>query len=110
MHDVTNIEPSYPNDFVDVLLVFDQDLPPEGTLQDRGDVHEYLVGQARRSKEQIVTWLTRLHLWDEVRDLGEPNSFSMIPCTCSRRVAALIADAPGVEAVVPDHMPLSFTE
>lgn len=95
---------------VDVLLLLDSEEPETQPEDDRGVAYDFLIEESHRAREQLIGWLKGQGLWDEVKELGEPNAFNIIPCICSSRVAALIHQAPGVGLVTPGDIPIGLIE
>jgi hypothetical protein len=86
---------------VDVLVVVRPPAREIPAMPDRSAEYRYLVESTQRAKDRLIDWLKDSSVWDEVEEVGEPNAFHIIPFVCSRRVAALLEKAPGVEGVAP---------
>jgi hypothetical protein len=84
-----------------------QQFPP---AMDRGARYRSLMQGAQRAQDQLISWLKRMSVWDEVAEVGEPNVFNIVPLTCSYHVASLLEKAPGVTAVTPADAQVDMIE
>ena len=97
-------------DVIDVLVVMKQSaLGPNGKF-DRGAECRVLLKEAHHARERIIEWLKDHSLWSEVKEVGEINTFNLIPLARSERVVAALKNAPDVEAVVPADIPLDLIQ
>ena len=97
-------------DMINVLVVVTKSSRERNEPWDRGTEYQSLVEETQSAKECLIAWLKDLSVWNEVKEVGEVNAFSIIPFTCSPRVAALLKDAPSVQAVAPADFPIDLIE
>ena len=76
----------------------------------RGAVYRAMLEDAEKSRDRLIAWLKERSLWKEVQQIGVPNAFNMLPLTCTKHVAALLPQAPDVEAVAPADTPIGLID
>jgi len=95
---------------IEVLVVMRPPVHKPTIPSDRSTEYQRLLGETQQARDQLINWLKNLSAWDEVDEVGEPNAFNIIPFVCSPRIASLLENAPGVEAVTPADAKIELLE
>lgn len=88
-------------DWITVLVTVKHPSAESLVELDRSERRQVLCSNAKKRYEEIVEWIDEQNVEAEFGRIGSPTLFSTITMVCTPRGARLLANAPGVERVVP---------
>ena len=83
-------------DLVQVMVTIDRPEPESLVGCNRQEKFDILLKNAQRHRSELVEWIQKQNLDDEVARVGAPTSFNLLFVQCTPHAALQLAHAPGV--------------
>ncbi len=100
---VEPIGPVLADDIHTYTVMLERPTSEELADYDRAEKYRLLKGMSVESAEALRTWIDENGLSGDVQKIGNPTTFSVLFVTGTERLGEELANAPGVQSVVPSE-------